>query len=145
MTEEKKKRVQANIERTNARAEGRLSGANTNRDRASQNLGNYFAGTYIPQKANAYTQGVSDFNQRYTKYLDRTQSQKQYQSPDTFARLEQQRQSAYENPNKQYAQMYARMQLEQGNNAPYQMMYGLTVWLAGRLQQRYGTAEASVL
>lgn len=125
MTEEKKKKIQANIERTNARAEGRLSGANTNRDRANQSLGNYFAGTYIPQKANAYTQGVSDFNQRYTKYLDRTQSQKQYQSPDTFTRLEQQRQSAYENPNKQYAQMYARMQLEQGNNAPFQTMYGL--------------------
>lgn len=125
MTEEKKKKIQANIERTNARAEGGLSGANTNRDRANQGLGNYFAGTYIPQKANAYTQGVSDFNQRYSKYLDRTQSQKQYQSPDTFTSLEQQRQSAYENPNKQYAQMYARMQLEQGNNAPYQMMYGL--------------------
>lgn len=125
MTEEKKKKIQANIERTNARAEGRLSGANTNRDRANQSLGNYFAGTYIPQKANAYTQGVSDFNQRYTKYLDRTQSQKQYQSPDTFTRLEQQRRNAYENPNKQYAQMYARMQLEQGNNAPFQTMYGL--------------------
>lgn len=125
MTEEKKRKIEENLDRAVARAEGRLSGANTNRDRASQNLGNYFAGTYIPQKANAYTQGVTDFNQRYSDYLGRTQTQKQYQSPDTFTRLEQQRQSAYENPNKQYAQMYARMQLEQGNNAPFQMMYGL--------------------
>ena len=125
MNEERQKKIQANIERTKARAQGKTSGSNTNRDRANQSFGGYYVGTILPQKANDYTQGIADFTQRYGEYLDRTQSQGGYQSPETFTALEEQRQKAYENPNKQYAQIYANMQSSLGNSQPSQAMQTL--------------------